>query len=68
MKEIKLKVDGMSCEHCKKAVNGALAELDGVQAVEVSVKRGEAEVSYDETKVTLEQMKDAIEDQGYDVK
>ncbi|MFQ5488458.1 MAG: heavy-metal-associated domain-containing protein [Gammaproteobacteria bacterium] len=40
---IRLKIEGMSCAHCSKAVTEALAGVAGVTAVkEVSLERGEA--------------------------
>ncbi len=62
-----LNVQGMTCGHCKKAVNGALLELDGVETVEVDLASGKVEVEYDESKVTVDQMNEAVEEQGYDV-
>ena len=42
---IKLKVEGMTCNHCVMAVKKALAKVDGVEeVVEVSLERGEARV------------------------
>ncbi|MDD9149460.1 MULTISPECIES: copper chaperone CopZ [unclassified Sporolactobacillus] len=67
MAERTLEVEGMSCDHCKMAVSGALNGLDGVSAVSVDLAAGKVDVSYDEKKVSFEQMKDAVEDQGYDV-
>ena len=48
-------------------VEGALNELVGVSGVEVDLATGKVEVSYDDSKVTLEQLQEAVEDQGYDV-
>ena len=62
-----LDVKGMSCGHCKSAVTHALKELNGVSAVSVDLKTGKVDVDYDESKVPLSKMKEAIEDQGYDV-
>ncbi|GAY77410.1 copper(I) chaperone CopZ [Sporolactobacillus inulinus] len=67
MAERVLTVEGMSCGHCKMAVGGALKELDGVSSVDVNLETGKVDVAYDEAKVGFDQMKDAIEDQGYDV-
>lgn len=40
---IRLKIEGMSCGHCSKAVTEALAAVPGVsRVIEVSVERGEA--------------------------
>ncbi|SFD44399.1 copper chaperone [Bacillus sp. 491mf] len=64
---ITLNVQGMTCNHCKMAVTNALTELEGVQNVEVQLQEGTVNVVYDEAKVDVEKMKEAIEDQGYDV-
>lgn len=65
---ITLQVQGMTCGHCKAAVTNALKELDGVKRVEVHLQEGTVDVDYDETKVNVEKLKEAIEEQGYDVK
>ncbi|MFS0752810.1 copper chaperone CopZ [Oceanobacillus sp. 1P07AA] len=62
-----LDVQGMTCGHCKMSVEGALQKLDGVTAAEVDLGSGKVDVTYDESKVSLENMKAAVEDQGYDV-
>ena len=60
---IKLKVDGMSCEHCVSAVNQALERVPGVeQVVEVSLERGEAVV---EGEPHVSALIAAIEEEGY---
>ncbi|MEH6889811.1 copper chaperone CopZ [Bacillus sp. JJ864] len=64
---ITLNVQGMTCNHCKMAVTNALSELAGVQNVEVNLQEGTVNVEYDEAKIDVEKMKEAIEDQGYDV-
>lgn len=67
MAKTTLDVKGMSCGHCKMAVTNALKELDGVSAVSVDLENGKAAVEYDESKVQYDKMKDAVEEQGYDV-
>jgi len=66
MKYVKYKVLGMSCGHCKAAVEGELDKLPGV-ASGADVDRGLVEVSYDEQKVSEEQLEGAIEEAGYKV-
>jgi copper chaperone len=61
------KVPDMSCGHCRAAVEGELNELSGVQRANAYVERGTVEVSYDEGKVTAEDLKRAIEEAGYTV-
>lgn len=62
-----LDVQGMTCGHCKMSVEGALKGLNGVSAAEVDLNTGKVEVTYDDEKVSLKNMKEAVEDQGYDV-
>ncbi|KYD26446.1 hypothetical protein B4113_1027 [Geobacillus sp. B4113_201601] len=68
MMTITLQVQGMTCGHCQAAVTNALQALDGVSRVEVHLQEGTVDVEYDETKVSVEKLKEAIEEQGYDVK
>jgi copper chaperone len=63
-----LNVEGMTCGHCKAAVTNALNELDGVKNVVVHLESGKVEVELDSSKVTEAEMREAIEEQGYDVK
>ncbi|WP_246070645.1 copper ion binding protein [Paenibacillus kobensis] len=65
MTTTKLQVAGMSCQHCVRSIEQALQGLGGSAAVELET--GMVEVTFDETSVTLEQVKEAIEEQGYDV-
>lgn len=60
-----LKVDGMSCEHCVKAVTTAVTALSGVAGVSVDLTGKTVTVEYDPAQVTLEKIKAEIEDQGY---
>lgn len=66
MEKTILKVEGMSCEHCVKAVTTAVKALQGVTDVSISLAEKTVAVSHDGS-ATVEQLKTAIEDQGYDV-
>lgn len=68
MEQTTLKIEGMTCDHCKSAVDGALRNLEGVQDVQVDVAKGTADVTYNHSAVTIGSMKEAVEEQGYDVK
>ena len=65
--ETTIKIEGMSCCHCTSAVKNALAETDGVVSVEVSLEEKCAKVVFDENKVSVENLKEVVEDQGFDV-
>ncbi|WP_100373043.1 copper chaperone CopZ [Bacillus sp. FJAT-45037] len=62
-----VKVEGMSCGHCKAAVEGALNKVTGVKSSEVDLASGTVQVSFDEEKTTREELYTEIEDAGYDV-
>jgi copper chaperone len=68
MDKITLKVDGMSCGHCKAAVEKALKELDGVQGADADIDAKTVTVTYDSSKVGRDVLAGAITDAGYEVK
>jgi len=59
-----IKVEGMSCSHCKAAVEKALKEISGVEEVQVNLDDKEVVVSGNASR---EQLAKAIEEAGYDV-
>ncbi|UMY55262.1 MULTISPECIES: copper ion binding protein [Paenibacillus] len=65
MAQVTLNVEGMSCNHCVKAVEGALEKVGATAKVSLETKQ--VNVEYDESKLNVEALKTAIEDQGYDV-
>jgi copper chaperone len=67
MIEKTLDVEGMSCAHCKAAVEGELRALPGIEKADTDVARGTVEVRYDESKVVTEDLERAIEEAGYTV-
>jgi copper ion binding protein len=66
MEKAILKVDGMSCEHCVNAVTKAVGALPGVSNVVVDLKTKTVLVEHDPA-LTLDEIKNEIEDQGYDI-
>ncbi|WP_144463238.1 copper chaperone CopZ [Siminovitchia fortis] len=67
MQETVLKVEGMTCGHCKQSVEKALTAIKGVEKAEADLDEGTVKVSYDRSKTDIGKMKEAVEDQGYDV-
>lgn len=59
---VKLKVEGMTCNHCVMAVKKALLRVPGVEKAEVSLERAEALV---EGQADLEALLRAVEEEGY---
>ena len=65
--QVTLNVQGMSCGHCVSSVESNVGKLDGVNEVKVHLESGKVDISFDEDKVTLDVIKETIDDQGYDV-
>lgn len=67
MPQLSLRVQGMTCEHCKRAVESALENVNGIERATVDLDAHTVSVIYDDHKVTLETMKKAIKEEGYEV-
>lgn len=67
MENVTLNVKGMSCGHCVKAIEGSVGSLQGVEQVKVNLEAGKVDIAFDHDKVTLDEIKEIIDDQGYDV-
>ena len=67
MEHITLNVKGMSCGHCVSAVETSVGALNGVDKVEVHLSEGRVEVEFNPEQVSVNTVKDTIEDQGFDV-
>ncbi|MBT2668904.1 copper chaperone CopZ [Bacillus sp. ISL-4] len=67
MEKNTLNVKGMSCGHCIKGIEGSVGKLYGVNSVKVNLDSGTVEVEFNSNEVTLDSIKETIDDQGYDV-
>lgn len=63
-----LTVPDMSCSHCESSIKNAVGALNGVENVIVDLATKKVSVEYDAAKVSIETIRNSIEDQGYDVK
>ncbi|WP_280771946.1 copper chaperone CopZ [Salipaludibacillus daqingensis] len=67
MKKETIQVDGMTCNHCKSAVEGALNNVKGVKKAEVNLDAKNVAVEFNDSEVSVATLKEEIEEQGYDV-
>ena len=67
MKNKIIKIGGMHCVRCSKAVERALSSVDGVEEASVNFSTEKAYVKYDETKVTAKMLNKAVKGAGYSV-
>lgn len=64
--EVTLKVAGMSCGGCVRNVTGVLKALPGVTDAVVSLDDGQARVTFDPGAITLDELRRAVVDAGFD--
>lgn len=62
-----LNVEGMSCNHCKNAVEKAVLGLPGVLSATVDLAAKTLTVEFDAGKSTLDSIKEAVDEAGYQV-
>ena len=67
MQQVTLDVKGMSCGHCVKSVEGSVGVLPGVSKVQVHLSEGKVDVEFNPNEISLEKIKETIDDQGFDV-
>jgi copper chaperone len=60
----KIKIDGMSCNHCVMAVTNALKEIDTVESVSVSLEEKTATIT-SKSDISLDKVKELIEEEGF---
>lgn len=65
MKEIKLKIEGMHCTGCSNRLEKVLNNTDGVEKAIVSFEEKQAIITYNESRIDLTQIKEAIEGAGF---
>lgn len=64
--KVELELEGMSCNHCKMAVDQALAEVEGVSKDVVEI--GRAVLSTDDWSSVESAVRDVLDEEGYPVK
>jgi copper ion binding protein len=67
MDTVTLTAPDISCEHCQRAIEQAVGALPGVSSVAVQIEPKQVTVVYDPRAVTLERIKEVMEEEGYPV-
>jgi mercuric ion binding protein len=64
-KTVVLSVPSMNCAACPITVRKALEKIDGVQSVKATLEPPEAVVTFDDAKVSVNQLTEATKQAGY---
>ncbi len=65
MKKVLLKIDGMTCSACSSGLEKYLNKQDGIKTAVVNLVMNNANIEYDEKKLTLEQVEKIVEKAGF---
>ena len=65
MKKVLLKIDGMTCSACSSGLEKYLNKQDGIKTAAVNLVMNNANIEYDEKKLTLEQVEKFVEKAGF---
>ena len=63
MEALHLTIEGMTCQHCVRAVDGRLRKSPGVEVQSVEI--GSADVRYDAATLSVDDIVELIADEGY---
>ncbi len=66
MKTQQFKISGMTCAACAKAAERAVKKIDGVAEADVNFATEKMTIAYDDTKVDVGNIKDAVTKAGYE--
>lgn len=63
MNEVSLKVDGMSCNHCKMTIENMLAKIEGIDSVNADILSGTVRLTGNNIQLPL--IESVINNLGY---
>ena len=65
MKKVLLKIDGMTCSACSSGLEKYLNKQEGIKQATVNLIMNNANIEYDDKKLTLEQVEKFVEKAGF---
>ncbi|WP_432666067.1 heavy metal translocating P-type ATPase [Wukongibacter baidiensis] len=65
MKQETLKINGMTCASCAKAVERSVGKVNGVESSSVNFATEKLNVNFDESSTSIDDIKKAVKDAGY---
>ena len=63
MTALHLTIEGMTCDHCVRAVEGRLRATPGIEVSRVTI--GSADLRYDAARMSVDEISELIADEGY---
>ncbi|XP_029296836.1 copper-transporting ATPase 1 [Cottoperca gobio] len=63
---VNIHIEGMTCNSCVQSIEGMISQRKGVMSTQVSLSDHQGTFNYDPLLTTPEELRDAIEDMGFD--
>ncbi|AYD40346.1 copper-translocating P-type ATPase [Clostridium fermenticellae] len=60
-----LKIEGMECAACARAVERAVKKLDGIEVANVNLATEKLKITFDESKINVKDVQKAVDKAGY---
>jgi len=64
LSKLTIEIQGMSCAHCKKALETAIGQMDGVKSVEVDLEQNLATIDVEKENLK-DKIRETIKEAGY---
>jgi copper chaperone CopZ len=64
---VNLEIKGMTCASCEEHINHSVNQLNGILNVKSSYENENAEIEFDNSKTTIEEIEKAVNSTGYSV-
>jgi len=68
MPEVTFQAEDISCDHCIGTIEKAVSKLSGVRFISGDPDSKEVKIDYDSAVVKIEEIQEAMEEEGYPVK
>lgn len=60
-------IQGMNCISCRDKIEKALKKANGIESVSVSYEKGNANVRFDDEKITMKEIEKIVTHAGYEI-
>ena len=67
IQNVNFKVEGMTCASCEANIKYSVNKLEGILTISVSYEKGNAEIKFDTSKTSIDDIEKAVNSTGYKV-
>ena len=67
IKIINLEIKGLTCTSCEEYINHSVSQLNGIINIKSSYENGNAEIEFDNSKISIEEIEKAVNFTAYSV-